>query len=152
MKTNPILTAVMLASVGALFTLSGCIVKATPAKSTPTKTSAPQLRTMKPVECKEDRTVRLDKVKIESDTDAISITGYCKVVITNSEIISKKFAVRASGESSVTIRNSTIQGEYKAVGLTKQASLVSSNTVYVGGMSRTPTSKFNDGGGNQWRG
>lgn len=104
-----------------------------------------------PVTCAGTENIRLERVKIETDNVAISVSESCDVVIIDSEIIAGSVAifVTSQGEADIDIRNSTIKGAEAAYVIDGSGDISAKDTKFIGGRL-AGQGTFQDGGGNTW--
>lgn len=109
------------------------------------------LKPHEPVECSGTQDVRLERVKIETEGVAVSVSGSCDVVIVDSEISAKSVAILISegAEVDVDISNSTIKGGEAAYVIDGAGDISAKNTKFIGGRL-DGNGTFRDDGGNTW--
>ncbi len=100
------------------------------------------------MKCEAQQELRLDKVVLSSDDDAVHASGECRLVIADSEITGGDYALRADGRAQVEVVNSILSGRRGAVQATGAAVVSGRGSEFRGGIKASGAARFRDLGEN----
>ena len=104
-----------------------------------------------PIACRGDETLRLSRLRIVADSSGLTVSGRCRVVITDSQILASRFGIRVTDQGQVTVRHSSVRGGSAAVELLGRATLSARGSEFFGSLVRRDSAVYRDTGGNEWK-